>query len=49
MVRGQPITYKIKGRQYVAVPSGGGGIAVRTVGEAPLMTQGSALVVFALP
>jgi alcohol dehydrogenase (cytochrome c) len=48
-VRGQPVTYKIGGRQYVAVPSGGGGLAVSLVGENPLMTKGSTLVVFALP
>ena len=49
MIRGQPITWKLDGRQYVAVPSGGGGIAVSIIGEARNVTQGSALVVFALP
>ncbi len=49
MVRGQPITYKIDGRQYVALASGGGGIAVSIIGEAPSVTLGSALAVFALP
>jgi alcohol dehydrogenase (cytochrome c) len=48
-VRGQPVTYKIGGRQYVAVPSGGGGLVVDIVGEHPLTTKGSALVVFAMP
>lgn len=48
-VRGQPITYKLDGRQYVAIPSGGGGLAVTFVGEHPLTTRGSALLVFALP
>ncbi|MBI3796827.1 MAG: PQQ-dependent dehydrogenase, methanol/ethanol family [Deltaproteobacteria bacterium] len=48
-VRGQPVTYKIAGRQYVAVPSGAGGLVVSLVGENPLMTKGSTLVVFALP
>ena len=48
-VRGQPITYKIDGRQYVAIPSGGGGLVVTVIGEAPLASKGSALVVFALP
>ena len=48
-VRGQPVTYKIGDRQYVAVPSGGGGLAVSLVGENPLMTRGSTLMVFALP
>lgn len=49
MVRGQPVTWKADDRQYVAVPSGGGGIAVAIVGENPKVTKGSALVVFALP
>ncbi len=48
-VRGQPVTYKIGNRQYVAVPSGGGGLAVSIVGENPLGTKGSAVTVFALP
>lgn len=48
-VRGQPVTYKIGSRQYVAVPSGGGGLAVTLAGENPLSSKGSALVVFALP
>ncbi|MBI5616690.1 MAG: PQQ-dependent dehydrogenase, methanol/ethanol family [Gammaproteobacteria bacterium] len=48
-VRGQPVTYRIQGRQYVAVGSGGGGIAIALVGEPPLANPGSALVVFALP
>ncbi len=48
-MRGQPITYKIGKRQYVAIPSGGGGIAASMVGEPPLASTGSALVVFALP
>ena len=48
-VRGQPVTWKMDGRQYVAMPSGGGGIAVSIVGQPTLDTPGSALVVFALP
>ncbi len=48
-VRGQPVTYKIGNRQYVAIPSGGGGLAVSIVGENPLGTKGSAVTVFALP
>jgi alcohol dehydrogenase (cytochrome c) len=48
-VRGQPVTYKVGGRQYVAIPSGGGGLAVTIVGENPLGTKGSAVVVLALP
>lgn len=48
-VRGQPSAYKIGGRQYIAVPSGGGGIIATITGEPPLASKGSALVVFALP
>jgi alcohol dehydrogenase (cytochrome c) len=49
MVRGQPVTWKQGARQYVAVPSGGGGIAVAIIGENEKVTKGSALVVFSLP
>jgi alcohol dehydrogenase (cytochrome c) len=48
-VRGQPATYKIAGRQYVAIPSGGGGIIATVAGEPSLAGKGSALIVFALP
>jgi len=48
-VRGQPATYKIGGRQYIAMPSGGGGIIATLTGEPPLSSKGSALIVFALP
>lgn len=48
-VRGQPSTYKIDGRQYLALPSGGGGIMATIAGEPPLASKGSALLVFALP
>jgi alcohol dehydrogenase (cytochrome c) len=48
-VRGQPSTYKIGGQQYIAVPSGGGGIMAPLVGEPSLASKGSALLVFALP
>ena len=48
-VRGQPATYKIGGRQYIAMPSGGGGIVATIAGEPPLASKGSALIVFALP
>ena len=48
-MRAQPITYKAGGRQYVAIPSGGGGLAVTLAGEPPLTSKGSALLVFALP
>ncbi len=48
-VRGQPVTWKQDGRQYVAYTSGGGGLAVSIVGEPEINTLGSTLVVFALP
>ena len=47
-IRSQPITFKLEGRQYVAIASGTGGIAVSMIGEPPLRTLGSALLVFAL-
>ena len=47
-IRSQPITFKLDGRQYVAIASGTGGIAVSMIGEPPLRTLGSALLVFAL-
>ena len=48
-VRSQPITYRIDGRQYVAIGSGTGGLAVSVVGQPENITMGSALIVFALP
>lgn len=48
-IRSQPITWELDGRQYVAVPSGAGGLAVTIVGEPEHVTLGSTLVVFALP
>jgi len=45
----QPTTYKINNRQYIAMPSGGGGIMATIAGEPPLASKGSALIVFALP
>jgi alcohol dehydrogenase (cytochrome c) len=48
-LRGQPVTWKQDGRQYVAIPSGGGGIAASIVGQPELDTLGSMLAVFALP
>ena len=47
--RGQPITWEQGGKQYVAITSGGGGLAVEIVGEPPMVTRGNALMVFALP
>ena len=48
-IRSQPITFKLDRRQFVAIASGTGGIAVSMIGEPPLRTLGSALLVFALP
>ncbi len=48
-VRGQPISYQAGGRQYVAVPSGAGGLVVDIVGKYPKTTPGSSVAVFALP
>ena len=51
--RGGPITYSVKGRQYVAVPSGLGGLFVNGMPlawpESVDLTTGSAVFVFALP
>ena len=47
-VRGQPITWEQGGRQYLAVPSGGGGLAVEMIGEPPLVTRGGSIVVFSV-
>ena len=47
--RGQPITWEQSGKQYVAITSGGGGLAVEIVGEPPMVTRGNALMVFGLP
>jgi len=43
------VTYRINGRQYVAIGSGTGGVAASVVGQPRHVTFGSALVVFALP
>ena len=48
-IRSQPITFRIDGRQYVAIGSGTGGLAVSVVGQPKNITMGSALIVFALP
>ncbi len=47
-IRSQPITWEMDGEQYVAVLSGGGGIAAAIVGAPPLATLGGAMVVFKL-
>lgn len=48
-IRSQPVTWRMDGQQYVAIPSGGGGIAVEIIGKPEHATLGSALIVFALP
>ena len=48
-IRSQPITWKADGQQFVAIPSGGGGIVGSIVGAPELITNGSAVVVFAVP
>lgn len=48
-VRSQPVSYEIDGRQYVAIGSGTGGLAMQVVGQPEIVTYGSALIVFALP
>ena len=48
-VRGQPVSYQARGKQYVAVPSGAGGLVVDIVGKYPKTTPGSSVAVFALP
>lgn len=48
-IRGQPVTWQMDGRQYVAIGSGAGGVVPAFLGTPELRTTGSALVVFALP
>lgn len=48
-IRSQPVTWEMDGRQYVAIPSGGGGVAVDIIGKPENTTLGNTLVVFALP
>jgi len=51
--RGSPITYAVGGKQYIAVPSGWGGVAARgfsrTFLELADAPRGSTLFVFGLP
>jgi len=51
--RGSPVTYMVKGRQYVAMPTGWGTVTGEIVGvlwpESEKWRSGSSLVVFALP
>ena len=49
---GGTITYSVNGRQYVAIPAGGGGInaaAVKMTPEVDSVSGGNAVYVFALP
>jgi len=52
-VKGSPISYAVDGRQYVAIPSGQGGLSAffwpRTYPELANATRGSTLFVFGLP
>jgi alcohol dehydrogenase (cytochrome c) len=48
-IRGGPVTYSVRGRQYVAVPSGWGGWIEGFAPEQYGAPRGQALVVFALP
>jgi alcohol dehydrogenase (cytochrome c) len=49
---GNTVTYSVNGRQYIAIPAGGGGIAALQIGltkEADMPSGGNAVYVFALP
>jgi alcohol dehydrogenase (cytochrome c) len=49
---GGTITYSVNGRQYIAIPAGGGGInaaAVKMTPEVDSVSGGNAVYVFALP
>jgi alcohol dehydrogenase (cytochrome c) len=48
-IRSQPITWKADGQQFVAIPSGSGGLVPGLTGAPELITNGSAVVVFAVP
>lgn len=48
-MHGNPVTYTVKGKQYIAVPSGWGGWLEGFAPEMYGATRGSALYVFALP
>lgn len=48
-IRGQPVTWEMDGRQYMAIGSGAGGVVPSFLGTPELRTTGSSLVVFALP
>jgi alcohol dehydrogenase (cytochrome c) len=49
---GNTVSYSVNGRQYIAIPAGGGGIAALQIGltkEADMPSGGNAVYVFALP
>ena len=48
-IRGNPVSYSVGGKQYVAVPSGWGGWMKGFAPELFGAPRGSALFVFALP
>jgi len=48
-IRGQPVTWELDGRQYVAIGSGSGGAVPSFMGTPDVVTTGSALVIFAIP
>ena len=48
-VRGQPVTYKVNGRQYVAIPSGDDGQLDSERSRGANALQGNTLIVFSLP
>ena len=49
---GGTVTYSVNGRQYIAIPAGGGGInaaAILMTPEVDAVSGGNAVYVFALP
>ena len=46
--RGQPIVYELKGKTYVAVPSGGFALIDGLAGAGSMVPEGGQLFVFAL-
>jgi alcohol dehydrogenase (cytochrome c) len=48
-IRSHPVAYKIDGRVFVAVGSGGGGVVQQVSGFNPKQPDGSVLLVFELP
>jgi len=48
-IHGSPITYRVDGKQYIAVPSGWGGWVEGFAPEMYGASRGSALFVFVLP